>query len=94
MNEYVWNLQPWQQALLWIGGVFTYVIGGGFTWALLPKRKDDLDRVAAMGWPITLVGYLVYRAAMIGPRTVARWRQARQIPRAEVSDVRRRGTKS
>lgn len=87
MNEYVWNLQPWEQALLWIGGVFAYTIGLGFTWALTPeswdKSKDPVRHFAAIAWPITLVGYLVYCAGRIGPRTVTYWRQRGKLPRAE-----------
>lgn len=89
-NEYVWNLQPWEQALLWIGSVFVYIIGCGFTWALAPEdwTKDFGEspgrHFAAMGWPITLVGYLVYSAWMIGPRTIVYWRQRNKLPRAEV----------
>lgn len=90
-NEYVWNLQPWEQVLLWIGSLFMYVIGGGFTWALLPEDwdKDGPERFfAVLAWPITLVGYLVYRAAMIGPRTVTYWRQRNKLPRAEARRLR------
>lgn len=86
-NEYIWNLQPWEQALLWIGSVFAYVIGCGFTWALVPEnwnRDSPARHFAALAWPVTLVGYLVYCAARIGPRAVAYWRQRNKLPRAEV----------
>lgn len=85
-DEYVWNLLPWQQALLWIGGVLLYVICGGFAWALTSAEFDneDLHKFAACSWPITLVVFVMYGAAQIGPRAVARWRQRGRLPRAEV----------
>lgn len=43
-NEYVWGLLPWQQVLLWIGGVLGYVICGGFAWALSTAERWQSDR--------------------------------------------------
>jgi hypothetical protein len=93
INEYIWNLQPEEQVLLWIGGAIAYTICGGFTWALTPESWDSpsspdwndmpIRHLAAVGWPIALVIYIVYSAAMIGPRTVAYWRQRNRLPRAD-----------
>jgi len=85
-NEYVWDLQPWEQVLLWVGSAFAYVIGLGFTWALVPDnwKEDERGGFSSAMWPITLVGYIVYCAARIGPRAVAYWRQRNRLPRAEV----------
>jgi hypothetical protein len=83
-------MEPWQQALLWIGGLFAYVVCFGFTWALLPDDwskefgESPVRHFAALFWPITFAGYVVYSAWMIGPRTVAYWRQRSKFPRAEI----------
>jgi hypothetical protein len=72
--------------LLWIGGALAYVVCCGFAWALLLEdfRKDEandpLPFFAAAGWPIVLAIYIVYRAAMIGPRAVERHRNRGKIP--------------
>ncbi len=84
-NEYMWNLWPWQQALIWIASVFTYVIIGGFTWAATEPWDDiDLRGVGSCAWPLTIVGYIMYRAATFGPRTISYLRERKRIPRAEV----------
>lgn len=84
-----------------IVGVLAYIGIGGFAWALMPADWDDppapghhpperglpIRGFLTICWPCALVGYVVYRIALIGPRTMARRRVRsadRKLARAQV----------
>ncbi len=73
-----------------VSGMLVYVAIAGFTYAVSPDHwkssygTDALAPWAASVWPFTLVCWIIYQTAMLGPNYVKRRKQAKRIPRAEV----------
>lgn len=74
---------------LLLAAQLAYICIGGFAWALTPESWGNnynapAKHLASIFWPLTLLGYIVYRVATFGPRLVKAWRERNKIPRAEV----------